>query len=439
MKILKIAVSILATLFVAIAALLFIGWTNIPAEPDEPIHALWESCAFCHSPDGLGFVGFDAPKIAGQEAWYTARQLKAFKSGLRAYHDEDVPGKQMAVSVGPLTDDKIIAELSDFIEKLPITPNDPQTHWLTVLGPERPYDWHSELNQLESSATPNIESGQILYEACAACHGKQAEGNKDLGAPRLDNKQDWYLQRQLTYFKLGARGGKPDDEYGQVMADAMEELPDDQAIVDVVAYIMTLSKGSFDHDHHGLDILTIAGFMAEGLLKRVAAPIQSKNLVEMVLLERLPDEPRGWCVDAAGHQTRAIMAGGVHGHTCYSYEGQGEYRVAEDQGFLLKDVEQNGVFRMAAFDHCLSISSRDPGSWIALTPCDNRPEQQFEVTDTGEVKSKIAEDLCITLGSESLPGGGGSPLHQLRKLSMETCTAENSTLQRWRLRNHRDF
>jgi cytochrome c oxidase subunit 2 len=77
---------------------------------------------------------------------------------------------------------------------------------------------------------------------CAVCHGEQGEGNQEMNGPRLDNKQDWYLIRQLKYFKYGARGVHEDDTYGKQMAE-LGTPETDQDIVDVVAYIMTLSKG----------------------------------------------------------------------------------------------------------------------------------------------------------------------------------------------------
>ena len=163
------------------------------------------------------------------------------------------------------------------------------------------------------------------------------------------------------------------------------------------------------------------------------------EVFELTLIERLEDEPRGWCVDAAGHQVRAIMVGGVHGHTCYSYEGRGEYRVAEDQGFLLADIESNNRFRLAHFDHCLTKSGPGPGTWLALTPCDNREEQGFRMTVDGLVQSLQESDLCVTLGSETVPGGGGEPVHQIRELRMQTCSEEAAPLQRWRLRDYKDW
>ena len=87
-------------------------------------------------------------------------------------------------------------------------------------------------------------AGSKLYAACATCHGENAEGMQSFNAPRLDNKQDWYLFRQMKYFQYGARGSHEDDPFGRIMAE-QGTLENDQEIEDVVAYIMTMSKGPF--------------------------------------------------------------------------------------------------------------------------------------------------------------------------------------------------
>ena len=156
--------------------------------------------------------------------------------------------------------------------------------------------------------------------------------------------------------------------------------------------------------------------------------------IEVVLVEELADEARGWCIDAAGHQQNAIMEGGVHGHTCYSYEGQ----IAVDQGFSLEDIESKGTFRLVAFDHCLSMAIRKPDSWIALTPCDGRMEQQFEITGDGRIISKAAPELCITLGLDMVYGGGGNAIHKIRTATLDTCSEEKEKYQRWRFRDNKD-
>lgn len=395
--------------------------------------ALWPHCAFCHTDQGLGYVGWDAPMIAGQEAWYTERQLKNFIERRRGHDSEDLPGLQMAIYTGPLIDDEIIASTAAFIESLPVTPAQARPHrFAAFLGFERPYDWESQFGQSNAPEFGSEERGRELYATCAACHGQNLEGNQALNSPRLDNKQEWYLIRQLQYFKYGVRGSQPDDVYGQQMAAMMAVLPDEQAIADVVAYMMTMSK---------VPCLNCESSRPSAPPRR---PPQARmpargEFFEISLIDRPADEPRGWCIDAAGAQANAIMVGGVHGHTCYSYEGNYDYHVAVDQRFAKTDIEELNRFRLEAFDHCLTLAEAEEGSWIALTPCDDRAEQGFQLTDDGRIRSLAASELCVTLGTQTVPGGGGSPVHQLRELLMQRCSDELASLQQWRLRDYRDW
>jgi cytochrome c oxidase subunit 2 len=205
---------------------------------------LWKYCTFCHSADALGHERSDAPKLAGDQAWYTARQLKYFRNKIRGYHPEDIPGLQMAVYSVPAVTDEAIQNLANYIEALPVTPANPVPDRMARRPKERPYPWDSELAQLDTHRDADPVMGEELYQSCAACHGDDAQGIEALNAPRLDNKQDWYLTRQMKYYKLGARGTHEDDVYGKQMVE-LGTLENDQEIVDVVSYIMTLSKGPF--------------------------------------------------------------------------------------------------------------------------------------------------------------------------------------------------
>ncbi len=91
-----------------------------------------------------------------------------------------------------------------------------------------------------SKASGDVALGKPLYATCAACHGAQAEGNALLNAPKLTGQGDWYLQRQLTYFKQGIRGSNDKDVYGKMMAPMAGMLADETAIANVSAYIMSL-------------------------------------------------------------------------------------------------------------------------------------------------------------------------------------------------------
>ena len=83
-------------------------------------------------------------------------------------------------------------------------------------------------------------AGQAAYAVCASCHGQQGEGNQQLNAPKLAGQEDWYLRRQLEYFKTGVRGTGPGDTFGMAMGPMANTLVDDAAVENVIAYIQTL-------------------------------------------------------------------------------------------------------------------------------------------------------------------------------------------------------
>jgi cytochrome c oxidase subunit 2 len=85
-------------------------------------------------------------------------------------------------------------------------------------------------------------AGQALFATCTACHGAQAEGNRDLNAPKLSGQAAWYLVRQLNDFKRGLRGVHENDTFGKQMAPFAATLVDDAAVKNVVAYIGTLPE-----------------------------------------------------------------------------------------------------------------------------------------------------------------------------------------------------
>lgn len=208
----------------------------------EAAATLWKFCAFCHNAGGLGQQRSEAPKLAGDPAWYTERQLKKYRTRVRGFHPEDMPGLQMVVYAYPLIDDAAIRNMAAFIETLEVDPEDPAPDRMARRPRNRPYEWDTILFPVDTDQPADIERGKELYEPCALCHGQNAEGIKELGGPRLDNKQDWYINRQMRYYRYGARGAENDDVWGQLMA-LQGTLENDQDIKDVVAYIMTLSKG----------------------------------------------------------------------------------------------------------------------------------------------------------------------------------------------------
>jgi len=83
-------------------------------------------------------------------------------------------------------------------------------------------------------------AGKALFATCTACHGDNAQGNKEIGAPKLAGQSGWYLARQLASFKHGVRGSNENDTYGKQMIPFASMLADDTAVRNVVAYIGSL-------------------------------------------------------------------------------------------------------------------------------------------------------------------------------------------------------
>jgi cytochrome c oxidase subunit 2 len=172
-------------------------------------------CTACHGPSGEGNPALNAPRLAGQDAWYVRRQLHAFRNGTRGVHERDTFGAQMRAFAAMLPDEAAIRNLAAYVESLP--------------G-----------DSSAATVTGNVDRGRRLYMTCASCHGREGEGIWALNAPRLADMSDWYLVRQLQNFQHGIRGTHDQDYYGWQMATMADSLKDERSINDVVAYINTL-------------------------------------------------------------------------------------------------------------------------------------------------------------------------------------------------------
>jgi cytochrome c oxidase subunit 2 len=182
---------------------------ELPIPADEFIY-----CTVCHGVQMMGNSIIKAPRLSGMESWYVENQLRAFKKGWRGKHERDVVGMEMQPMAAALTDEQI-REVSAFV---------------TATRSDHPAE----------TINGDADKGKAHYSTCAACHGVNGEGNIALGSPALTGQNDWYLVRQLKYFRDGTRGGQAGDTYGMQMRASAGLLSDDQAINDVVKYISTL-------------------------------------------------------------------------------------------------------------------------------------------------------------------------------------------------------
>jgi cytochrome c oxidase subunit 2 len=176
--------------------------------------AQWAVCAACHGQQGEGLPALNAPKLAGQSAWYMRRQLQGYKAGRRGADEDDIYGRQMAPMANTLATDAAIENVIAHVQTFPDNPAP-----ATIEG--------------------NVANGARDYVVCAYCHGADGRGIFAMNAPRLAGMTDWYLANQLRNFRDGVRGDHPQDFYGMQMSLMVGKL-NDQRIDDLLAYINTL-------------------------------------------------------------------------------------------------------------------------------------------------------------------------------------------------------
>jgi len=194
------------------------GCDSAPAATPERGEWMFRNyCASCHQEDGTGNPAALSPAIAGLPVWYVERQLNGFRDGFRGADFDDIAGMRMRPMARTLSTDVDITAVAQHIASLPtVTPS--------------------------ASVEGDAEAGEKLYVTCQACHGADGRGNEALGSPPLTNTHDWYLVTQLNNFKNSDRGQIAGDTFGAQMAPMAATLPDDKAIHDVVAHILTLRK-----------------------------------------------------------------------------------------------------------------------------------------------------------------------------------------------------
>ena len=179
--------------------------------------SLYSACIWCHGKNAEGVLSM-GPALAGQTEVYLSRQLDHFKAGVRASEVDDVFGGQMRAMSVTLIDQEAVANVAEYIASLPAS-------------------------AIASAATGDTDNGKMIYQgSCSSCHGRNAEGNPAVNAPRLVSFDAPYLARQLNGFQSGLRGSHEDDIYGGQMKFMAKSIQSKKDLSDVVAYIRSLAK-----------------------------------------------------------------------------------------------------------------------------------------------------------------------------------------------------
>jgi len=96
---------------------------NMPMSTGNAIKGklFYKNCAYCHGEQAQGNFAMNAPKLAGQHAWYLKRQINAYQQGIRGAHPADLYGKQMVLMSKVLHDERAVDDVVSYINSLPNT------------------------------------------------------------------------------------------------------------------------------------------------------------------------------------------------------------------------------------------------------------------------------------------------------------------------------
>ncbi|NIR59307.1 MAG: cytochrome c4 [Gammaproteobacteria bacterium] len=164
------------------------------------------ACMACHGADGNS-TNAQYPRLAGQHANYTVKQLREFKNGER----------ENAIMKGQ------VASLSE------------QDMWDIAA-------YYAEQEVKPGAADEAlVDRGERIYRAglpaegvpaCMGCHGPAGNGNPAANFPRLKGQHAQYTVAQLTAFKKGERA----NDAGRMMRNVADDMEPEE-LEAVASYI----------------------------------------------------------------------------------------------------------------------------------------------------------------------------------------------------------
>jgi cytochrome c553 len=189
--------------------------TAAAAKSGPPAAAV--ACQACHGARGEGMAPTQAPRIAGQTAYYLDKQLRDFASGSR----ENAIMSPLAKTLSESDRSKVAAYFATLPVPAPL-PGKAPTPGQAALG-----------HQL---SVEGLESRHV--QGCNNCHGPEGSGVA-LSAPMLAGQSAAYLATQLKSWQQGTRK----NDAGSLMSSVATRL-DDGDIAAVASYYASLGSPS---------------------------------------------------------------------------------------------------------------------------------------------------------------------------------------------------
>ena len=170
---------------------------------ESPGGRLYYACATCHGADGEASEARLTPALARLPAWYSAAQLKAYRSGWRGAIGDDFIARKMTLFAEALASEDALKAVAEYAASLGGATSSAGRN-----------------QQRQATPAPSDAATERHFSGCASCHGSAGEGIRLLGAPPIAGQPAWYLKRQMEAFAGGSRGAHPDDAFGRQMRAA---------------------------------------------------------------------------------------------------------------------------------------------------------------------------------------------------------------------------
>ncbi|WP_019582995.1 cytochrome c [Thioalkalivibrio sp. ALE16] len=187
----------LSALFAALSVSLLLPLSAAQAGDPQRGQGLSQACAACHQADGNS-VNPEWPKLAGQHAKYTVKQLQDYKSERRE-------NSLMLGQVANL-DEQDMRDLAAYFAEQDISAGTAD---------------ESVVERGEQIYRGGIPSQNVA--ACIACHGPNGNGNPEAMFPAVASQHAQYSADQLRYFRSGDRA----NDNGRMMRNIARNMSDE--------------------------------------------------------------------------------------------------------------------------------------------------------------------------------------------------------------------
>ena len=234
-------------------------------------------CVHCHGAHGEGRPELGTPRLGDLDPAYIEVQLRAMRDGTRGAHPGDPDAKPMVAMARGIAGDAVVRQLAAYV---------------AALEPE-----HRDAGQ-------PVPGGARAYASCGACHGSDARGNAEVGAPSLLFQHGPYLVRQLQNYRDGKRGAEGAPAGAQAMAAQVRGWSDAE-IDTVVAHIASLRPPRPPVEHYPVTLSRDEGLAAFADIYAVATHPRCMNChpagdAPLHTDESVPSRLRGGSVQPAG-------------------------------------------------------------------------------------------------------------------------------------------